>query len=228
MTEFSTWRSLVDGAEISALPDTGVAYYDVTIEQPAENEDTIWQDQFDDGLDLEGPTASFDPDAINGNGGIPITNGDHELINNSSEYNIEQPYTLYFVVDLNDADSRQALFNNLSDNVPSLEARFSDDEWLMHAGNALGLTPVEVGPQVVTAVFDGPDSRFRINGNSLSDDIDPSTDGFAGVLIGNDDANERPLAGDIGLFHPVNDAESLSTIESRESTLSDKFDISLS
>ena len=61
MTEFTTWRSLVDGAEIVAIPDTVVAQY-VADEQASTS---TWEDQIGS-ADLTGSATEVVSDAING------------------------------------------------------------------------------------------------------------------------------------------------------------------
>ena len=214
----------------NAIPDRGMAYYDVTEETPEEDEVTIWQDQIGE-RDLEGPTGSFDPDAINGNGGIPITSASHELVNTA--FDESQPLTIYFVIDINDNDERQAIFGTNAADLGgeiALEARFSDNEYLLFGGDPVsGGTPV-AGPQIGVAQYDGADSLLRINGDTILDDTDGDVGSLSldGFVLGNRGNTDRPMGGDYGLFHPVNEKDSLETIQDTEQEYADIFDISLS
>ena len=65
MTEFTTWRSLVDGAEISVIPDSGVGQNSIAIWNFADDDDTsILSDQIGDfDGDIRGMDYVDDDDA---------------------------------------------------------------------------------------------------------------------------------------------------------------------
>ena len=164
MTDFSggSWRSLITGDEVSAIPDNTVAHYDAS-QLSLDDGDTVsvWPDeQGDNDLDIQTGSPTYVESGINGNPAIAF-NGDGLEVAGLS---VNQPNTTYLVFEYQGGlgdDSR--VLSGVSERQITALAAPGGNEWSSFAGGYLRGSN-DLGIQQMTTVFDGANSSIREEG----------------------------------------------------------------
>ena len=182
MTEFTTWRSLVDGTEISAIPDGLISQFKIS-----EDEDETLVNEFD-----EQPNATVGNqnlisvgDFVNGHG-LDFDGSDVVTINDLYDFvGPGKQFAFAATVDISDLSDNQVVWKHDKDDGDSLVsfgaagdgstigARFASDNGTVEIGNANATT-----------------ERMRVGGNFDGDN------GLADIAINgviSNDNSERPV-----------------------------------
>ena len=219
MTEFTTWRSLVDGAEISAIPDIqgAQAYYDAS--------EVGSVSEFEDDLSAEGhdlsPVGSptLEEDEQNGLNVIRY-NGDDE--GHEVDWStIDQPFHVFLVVRERSIDSDNSFYvSRPDDDGPSI---YTQDNYRIRATDELTGGSTSTDWKILTAVFDGAESYLRVSGTEVISG-DAGGENWQQFSIGfRDNAQFADIdVGELVVYPEVRDDE-----EDHEQHFSEKWGISI-
>ena len=232
MTEFTTWRSLVDGERISAIPDDENLqhHYDATL-IPGDDEDRIetWGDQAGDD-DLTQTTESDQPRLRTGANGI---NNEQVLEGDGTEFmdvdwtQIGQPITIYLVAESASDGSNKNVFEmepTAGDTArPQLQQWRDGDDDLIFAGSNLQGQNSTTNPHIFTIIFNGSNSLIRRDGSDdVSGDAGDTGDEGLTVFGRRDGADWDGKIGEIFIYDTDHDT---STQQDVEAYLDDKWAI---
>ena len=229
MTEFTTWRSLVDGAVIGNIPDSEVPQADII-----EHYDAISDSQTTGSIatvpgivndfDLTGSGSLID-DGINGNRSYSF-NGDDDTFSETFESDETQPNTAFIVLQLNDTNGNYTAFDGINQRQELFTGQ-DPDVWEGFAGETLRTDiSISTDPLVITIVFDGAGSIIRVNQTEGAEDIG-DTD-MDGITLGSlQDGSGRFWDGEIGEVVFANVAVDSQTIEDEEERMADRWGITL-
>ena len=168
MTDFSggSWRSLITGDTVSAIPDNTVAHYDASRLSLTDGDTvSVWPDeQGDNDLDTQIGSPTYVESGINGNPAIAF-DGDRDGLEVAG-LSVNQPNTTYLVFEYQGGlggDSREGrVLSGVSERQLTAVAG-AEGNWRTYAGNNL-TAPSDIGIQQMTAVFDGGNSIIREDG----------------------------------------------------------------
>ena len=226
MVDFTggTWRSLIDGQEVSAIPDSAIAQYNAK-ELDLNDQDTVltWTDAAGS-LDATGGDASFITDGINGN---PSVRFDGDLYTTDIQ-TFSQRLVVIMVLELNDNNSSQRIFNGADESAANvvIDAQFNDNLHLLFAGNDLEDNQIPpTAPYLLTIDVNGSNSAIRINGTEVASG-DVGTNDLEGIAFGARNDGTRPVDGDIGIIEPHNGLPS-NGLSTREQEIADMFGIDI-
>ena len=170
MTEFTTWRSLVDGAEIAAIPDSEdlhSAYFADNLELN-ENDDVIeWQDQGDDSLDLT--PDNNPPKFLDDPPRVEFEIGEEQDLSTSFS-DLPQPYSIFLVVDSDDNSSSDTDYFFSEESGSGNVALHTDDDsvYAMRAMDKVSGGNPDADEHILVGRFDGDDSELRLDGSVLA------------------------------------------------------------
>jgi len=232
MVDFTggTWRSLIDGSEVIAIPDSAIAQFDAS-ELSLDDSDpvTTWPDELGnyDLTDAGGGDPVYRTDELNG---LPVVefNGDRnnaDLLDNTS-ISSNQPNTIIIVCKHDPVDSTGFVYGEAGGDRTGL-AGSSDDEWSWRGDTNIDggtLDPNEY--TILTGIYDGSNSIGRQDGTEVASG-DVGTDVLDGISVGGRDNEEFGLNGGIAELRIYDDRLSSSEYESKESNLAEKWGISL-
>ena len=228
MVDFTggTWRSLVDGAEISAIPDS---------EEYPETTRHRYVPEFVDGLSDGETIEDLDDDIgdanlsgearyltdVSGFAAVEINEGSHELNHNLSS-DIEQPNAVVAVIDIVEGSNDR--FVDTDDFGGRQIIRDLDDPAIrIFAGSDLEVDYPSESPFILTAKFDGSDSILRTNGGETEAIGDVGSNGKGGIQIGTGTDNIDMRALEWAELSDQSD-DDLSDVEE---LMSDAFDIDI-
>ena len=184
MTDFSggSWGSLITGDEGSAIPDNTVAHYDAS-QLSLDDGDTVsvWPDEQGDN-DLDTPTGSptYVESGINGNPAIAFDGDGLE----STGVSVTQPNTTYVVFEFQSGWDNGQLLSGVSERQITAWADSVLNNWRTYAGDPIdGSTDLDI--QLMTTVFDGPNSIIREDGVETAVG-DAGTNDLGGLSVGID------------------------------------------
>ena len=191
MSDFTTWRSLVDGEEIGAIPDP--VEYQLVAE---DYDDDAGEWDASDGsltmVDIGSPTKNEDD--VNGLASITLDGTDDGFQEDTGgAVSLKQPYAFVAVVNMAVSGSNSNNGHYIADAEEGPEggsgsifaaidgdnndgAAVFADSWMV--GSDLGTAWV-----IVSGVFNGPDSEIRIN-KSVDVTGDPGSRDFEDMVIG--------------------------------------------
>ena len=225
MTEFTTWRSLVDGEEIIAIPDLGLDHFYFSKE--LETVDP-WPDE-DGDLDASAVgEPSLNSDGINGNQTVQYGDEIDRHETGVFELNDEQEFTAVAVVELDKTSDVHRFAHRIGDGGfrwgvqedtydVNLFGGSSDDE----------VATADTDPHVHVLTYNDGNIIWDVDGdNILNDAFDPAddpTEGFA--IFGQDGFDEGSLSGNAGCYgHESSPADAERRNDITE-TLGDAFGI---
>ena len=231
MSDFTTWRSLVDGEEIGVIPDSAIAQYDAQVLDLDDGEGvTSWPDEIGDVGTLTGGTPTYQTDEINGNPAVVFDGTDDEL-DVDFDSDETQPYTIIIVAEIEDDDDDRGAAWGTPDGSrePSLNKEYNNG-WVMYGDDedaTFGGQPPEQN-EIITNVVDDDNTELRINGSSQG--TGTFTDDLDGLLLGQrgDDFNDSFTTGPIAEVMLYDDGLDSDEIDDEEERLSDKWGIDLS
>ena len=236
MSNFTAWRSLVDGEEIGAIPDSVVYQYNSQDETLNDGETyTVYTDQQgNQNLDAVGGPVH----TTTGINGYPSadTDGVDDYFESALPTTITPPAAIYIVVQLTDDGERQGLVTNgistTEDDSIRVEARYDetrafDLDWGGGLAAVSGTTPT--GNTLIAAVNNGDGTGdLRVDGSSLSPDN--------AIFDGSEAINALALAAlpfaDVryadALWGEIWIDDSASNIADKEEQLADRWELTLS
>ena len=223
MSDYTTWRSLVDGEEISLIPDSVVHQWNTQELSGYSDGDTVTT--FDDrvgSVDGSGQ-ATYRDSSINDNPALEFDGIDDKF--DLDGINEGHPYTVIIVMEKEDDSTFQFPWGG-DPRSSSLQFRDSPDVWqiLTDEDNIEGTEDHTI--EMATLVIDGPNSALREDGSETAtgDAGDQQLqDAAMGYWRENDD---RYFEGYIG-FVEIHDGTPSDGLETREQEVADMWDISL-
>ena len=248
MSNFTTWRSLVDGEDIFAIPDSGLFYHvdatDTSTITESNGDVTTWEDISGNNRDFEGIASSYDNDAFaNGNHGVYF---DFDSMDNAFT-GVSYPVTFCMVVRIENPDTTgnfEGYIRSVNDerntvflaDTPSNNNRLSfvDDDVSLYCTSSydpFSSLPFEAIMTVEFTDGESNNQRIRVNGDTKATDtetnITSSIDG--GINLGETVAgNDNDLKGTyVGEYLMYDRLLNSSEVNSLESTLADKWGIPL-
>ena len=225
MSDFTTWRSLVDGEEISAIPDSGMlhAHYDFSVEDGS----LPVEDQTDNGYDLDQGEYSGVGDDINGVQ-AGVFDGTDDYVQGSSD-TLSEPNSIYFVTEAGSQSADNYPFDGASiGNVNSHNFRVQSGDNIDMQNDIQG-GDITNSPSIITGIFDSGDSILRQDGQEVasgsisSEDIEDITIGGPGDVASRDDLYYDGKIGEF-LIYEDDDRDRINDVESY---LSAKWGISI-
>ena len=187
MTDFSggSWRSLITGDTVSAIPDNTVAHYDAS-QLSLNDGDTVsvWPDeQGDNDLDTQTGSPTYVESGINGNPAITF-DGDGDGLEVTG-LSVTQPNTTYLVFEYHSGvwdDGR--VLSGVSSRQLVGWADQSSNRWSIHGGQESSIEGSNnLGIQQMSAVFDGANSIIREDGVEIAVG-DAGTNYLGGLSVG--------------------------------------------
>ena len=218
MSNFTTWRSLVDGEEILAIPDSVVSHFDAR----EENVGTLssFTDQVGN-YDLSG-SAEVISDGINGQETVRLDGS--EIMSNDS-IQINQPHVIVAVFQQQSNSSEDHIFDSTSS---SGRRMFRDDggDYSIFFGDSgvTGGSPDTDHHVVVIEARSGED-RVEIDGDVIIDG-ESGDDDMEGFTIGADRNEEDRAEVDFGEIMHLEDPSD-SDISDQRDRMADDWGISL-
>ena len=204
MTEFTTWRSLVDGDEISDIPDSENLHFHYDAQEAFDdgddgNEINSWSDETVNGFDLSGGSPTVRSDGINGNLALEFDGTDDTLTIGSDDWDsISQVNTIYIVLEPTSGSNSNAFDHNDGDDERTqLWYRGTEtDGWRSFAGESLVSDDTTIYQQITTK-FDGANSLIRGEGTEIVSG-DAGTQGIDSFRVGSQTGGNRMFDGYIG------------------------------
>ena len=225
MSDFTTWRSLVDGEEIGVIPDSAIVQLDArdsnSITQ-SNGEVTGWGDR------VTGETLTGTADGLGDINGHQAVTFDHNESHglDTDQINPTVPYTAFVVVDLDDAGENRTAFGSESTSNPTLRW---DGEWQYIRDGATQNGTSNDSVKILTVIE--PENTgevvLREDGSETSTSTDESGESVDGLAVGyRADLNDRVWSGEIG-FLEIHGGEPDGGLESREQEIADEWDIDI-
>ena len=233
MTEFTQWRSLVDGERVSAIPDSvedqAHAWYDAQEAFDSSqdgNQVTTWQDK-EENFDATGTGATVREDGINGNIALEFDAVDDTFSISSSDWQtISPPNTIFIVCEFNGSIENPYHIIDQADDGDRNWVRWnpfaSPESWEITAGDPVTGSD-DTSTQLITAQYDS-DGSIRENGSETGSGDTGSGD-MKDLQIGSQRDEDRYWDGMIGEIVICDGSIPSEDIESMESYLSSKWDI---
>ena len=222
MTEFTTWRSLVDGAEISAIPDSVVSRY-VPKEQPLGTITTV--EDSEDFSNLSGSAEIVD-NGINNNQSFRL-NGSELLQHNTTYGDSTNHFAVVFPYQIQEAVNSN---NFLVDGGSLLEFAVQDDdggEFQLYINSNIddntGYVP-DGNPHIARLEVDENDNvTFAIDGVAQSTPT-LNQNGLSGLTLASRADDTLKLQADYGEVLVLVNPES-GDVSDTEDRLAQEFDI---
>ena len=220
MVDFTggTWRSLIDGSEVSAIPDSVVARYSAKEDERSTGNISTIDDLVGDN-DLSG-SAEIIEDGVNGNRSYRF-DGTESMTD--TDFSTTDDFAIFIVAEIQETlDSGNMLFGETATQNPSLQ----DDsggvyewDWDDFDGAQISEKPQ---PTVILCTLDDGDGAIEVNNqftdsNSLASN---TMDGFE--IAGRNDGDEQ-LEVDVGEVS-ILDEPSEEDIDNERQRLIDEWD----
>ena len=194
MTEFTTWRSLVDGAEFSVIPDTEDLHFRYDFSE--EDGSMPVADLSNNGHDLGNGSYSGTSAEING-----LNSGDFDGDSDGIHGNIgslEPPFHDFFVLRWDQLTDGDYAFADTDDNHPSM--RENSDEWAFRAdNNDMVSTTYDTEVHIIEVLW-ADENRLVIDGteeDTLSETPNTATDFGLGYASFSDDRHSDITVGEL-------------------------------
>ena len=223
MSDFTTWRSLVDGEEVSLISDS-VEYRFVA-------------DDYDEGqgewdaiegdatlVDVGSPTKNEDD--LNGLATITLDGSDDGfVIENDADVSLNQPFGVVTLLE-HDGGSDEAIIEGSDERIiVAADAYGSRSGAGIFASDWVdgGLTP-DNEFYIQSGIFDGADSAVRVN-KSTDATGDPGNNNLGGLTVGvRDRLDDNFLGGKIAEIHLLSDPDDVAE---SEDFIEDRYGLSL-
>ena len=227
MVDFTggTWRSLIDGSEVSAIPDSALIHIDPLSDDLDDGESFSTLTDFSgEDNNLSGSGGTFIEDARNSNPAYHFVDSDYSL-----DWGVqEQPFTMVAVVQMADNGDRNDVAGSSEegDNRGHFSQYFEDDNWEYRIGeDRIEGSSTTTDWIVATSIANGSDSVIRVNGS----DIVTGSLGFdmEGIQVGSSYLSAEPDV-KIGQFiFAEEDLRKTDELEAEEARQANLFDVSL-
>ena len=196
MSNFTTWRSLVDGEEIGAIPDSGLDHRYIADDIDSSDGDTIdsWSPSEGD-LTLNavgGPI--YRSNGIGGNPSVEF-DGVDDLFQSSGD-SIPQPTHIFVVAKFNDSSGIQNIFDGESADGRQIIQANSGGYRIFAGSDTVGGGSVDTDPHIYTASFDAENSYLRVDGDQILSG-DPGNDGLSMLTLGASNSESDHFEGEI-------------------------------
>ena len=216
MSNFTTWRSLVDGEEILVIPDSAVAHY---VADDYDEENGVWPDRINN-YDLTGSGPTLTQDGIGGEPAVEFQNSGDVLVN--TDLYLQQPATYLVVLEIDSVGNDFCFIFTSSDDDTRHVHWFDDsNDAFRYRGDSNSVTGE--GPAddttLTSTVFDGSDSLLRQDRDQTTSG-DPGSSDQNGFRVGADDEGGQVLTGRIAEIrvYDVN-LDQTGDLESEEDSL---------
>ena len=226
MSNFTTWRSLVDGEEIGEIPDSAVYRFDAhSINATDGDSITSWQ------CDVTGDTitgdATYTNDGIDGEPAVYF-NGTDDKLEDHSFIDITNP-TIFYIVNVDDVSTRGHLTGRI-DNEDGTGMRWEggDDIWDVEVPNTFNDVGGDADSRLISHRVEGNgDITVRIDETQEYKQNNGSCD-LQAMSLGYEAENDRRYyPGHLGLIEVHDEQLSDSEIEEREQELVDEWNLSI-
>ena len=226
MSNFTTWRSLVDGRGIAAIPDSEdlQARYDFSEYSGTSNFD----DLTGNGYDLTNGSISSLSANINGRQAGEF-DGVDDSVWSSTFSEVSEPVTFFLVAEVDDSpnDLNTTIQSNSSedDNI-FYDNRGGENVWTLNADSG-DLAGGEISDILITGLYDGSNSILRSNGVQVdSGSVEYTGLDVLGLGSREPKSSDRYFDGKIGevLVYPMDKSGSFDEIESY---LADRWSINI-
>jgi len=205
MTDFTggTWRSLVDGSEVIAIPDRGLLHrFDATEDETVST--SAWDD-LEDGADLSGTSQGRVEDVINGNA-IDRYDGVDDVKDGSASSQSE-PYHVFFVGQITDPSGFSHLFDCSDNTITATISITSDENYaVFDQDNNFEEGPsVDTNPHLWELIISGGQIELFEDESLIVDFDTANTRSLDGFTVGNhaeDGTNEAVDGGEILAYDP--------------------------
>ena len=189
MSNFTTWRSLVDGEEIGAIPDSVVHQYNSQDLDLSDNDPvSTWPDEVGEADLSENNSPTFETDAINGEPAVLYNGSDqsHQATNDAEDwvfYTDADSMACLAVIETFNSDQNQGVATTTDDGTGgyfAIDTRRDEQlEWSVSGRDTTrgGTIPSDTGLLVEVNRISGQDT-LRIDGNpvaSSSEETDSGT-----------------------------------------------------
>ena len=233
MSNFTTWRSLVDGEEIVTIPDSEVdqenilGHYDAIAAGWDNNETVTTWEGLQETADLSGGSPEAQSDGINGNLSLYFDGTDDELSNNDISSSV--PNTVFVVTEVGDTNQDGRLFGE-PDSNGGHNIRWDEGQWgLFNGGSTVRASSTDSEPLALLTAHFGTDSNggdliLRQNGTEI---ISENEDGRSlnGISVGQ--SRNDYYEGWISAVVVANVEVDSSTVQDEEQRLADRYGIDL-
>ena len=225
MTEFTTWRSLVDGEIISAVPDSAIAQY---IASDFDPETGVWADNLGN-FDL---SASGNPqlieDEADGNDVVRLDGVDDLFDSDNTNINISQPFTVISAIDPEITDGENTIWSHNSSDIFRFRVRDGGEDWRLRTFNTQFSGGEATRPAITTTVVNGSDSLIRVNGSDVASGEVDNLD-LANIRLGaSSEDDDRNYTGDMAEQVFYDNDLNADIIQQEEERLSQKYGYTLS
>jgi len=228
-TEISEVRTGAGDVLFSAIPDSVVAQVDATQLSGFSNGDTVSDrpDQSGNISDLTGE-GTYRPSAANGFASVEYdgSNDGHTV---SSTRTYQQKYVIISVIKqpVNNNNNHMIAASASNQNVDFHVDDSTANDFVANAGSFTqsGTVPT-TNLDVATAVFDGANSKMRLNGSDIKTGSTFGTNNMTLLSVGENTINGGNFTGQIP-FVEVHDGDVTGGLASRESSVASKFGLTL-
>ena len=229
MVDFTggTWRSLIDGSEVVAIPDSAVLH---VVAGDYDEGTGSWPDQSGEGNDL---TAVGDPQRVtnelNGEDVVRLDGvGDYFDGPGSGSWSVTQPFMTVGVVRNPNTSSSQMLADAQGGSPGSGRVtqflRHADSQTEINAGTSLTANNQITDYQILSCVYDGSNSIIRQDKTQQASGGAGSSDWTEGLRLGADASAGLNLDGEI-VEYLVIDERDLTKLQNEEDRLDSKYGI---
>ena len=225
MSNFTTWRSLVDGEEILAIPDSAIAQF---LPSNYDTGQDAWPDEIGGVGDLTEGTGITAVLTDEQNGEDLLDFDDDRVEASNVAESINQPYTAIFGAEVTDNNDSSTVIDSVStdDDRTLFQLRYNDNDYRVQSDSAVSIGSEPTSDFAIFSVhFEGPDTEVRVNGISEGT-ADAGTSGIESFRIGQDAAEGNPAMmrmGELMVYEGLSDDDR----DSEEQRLADKYGVAL-
>ena len=221
---FSTWRSLVDGSEVSAIPDSALNRYNAPDLSESDGETVDpWADTISSSdLPADG-TPTLSVEAVNGVDAVNLDGDGYDYPDT-----LDAPATVILAYSSNNFSGLGTVLTN-SD--ISFYNRQDNNEYHLYTTQSDGTGGSSIiGDQIVTLAVDDSSADVRVNGSEIISNVGVATGGAvlsSGSLFYRKSQNDRYQPADAVEIATYNERLSTSDIESEEQRLEDESNMAV-
>ena len=225
MSDFTTWRSLVDGEEIGVIPDSENlhAQYDATQSESITTENgsvTQWDDLSGNDHHLTGSATGTT--TIGTNNAVAFDSDKMDVTFDS----ISTPYTIYILIEEHFAASTTEFMLDGATDADNTILQDSGDSWRIDFGGGVTGSATGSGVLLLDVVVDGTNDLFENGSEVVSDESGDNP--LAGITIGDRAAGGGPATFDAGEILYYDTAHDASTVSEVRDYIESKWPVTIS